>query len=261
MVSSRWRNPLSGSEKRWRERFARRVDALEPGQACDTPFLDPFQLDLARGVLRERPHFAYAFYGGYPGAERVRLRVFPREQHGGPPPVQALQMTGSFSMSELSPRDVLGALLGLGLKRDQVGDVFFLPAPAVGEAVAMVHPDLAGYVCAQLETIGNYAVCSTTVDSDALPLPEPRGREVCGTVASMRLDAVLALGFGLSRSRAAGLVKGGLVRVDWRAVESPARPVRPGEIISLSGRGRLEVVSLGGETRKGRLRLTLKKFS
>ncbi len=259
MTSGRWCDPPSGGEKRWRERFARRVDALGPGRVYDTPFLDPLELDLARGVLRERPQLASAFYGGYPEAERVRLRVFPREQHDGPPPVQALQVTGSSGPPELSPRDILGTLFGLGLKRDQVGDVFLLPD--AGEAAAMVLPDKAGYICARLVAIGSHAVRCAAVDGAALPLPALCKREIGGTVASMRLDAVLALGFSLSRSRAADLVKGGLARVNWRTVESPARPIRPGDTIALSGRGRLEVVSLGGETRKGRLRLTLKKIN
>ena len=44
------------------------------------------------------------------------------------------------------------------------------------------------------------------------------GKEITGTVAALRLDAVLALGFNLSRSRAVLLVKG--------SVEVNQRPVK-----------------------------------
>ena len=71
----------------------------------------------------------------------------------------------------------------------------------------------------------------------------------------------MALGFGISRSRAVLLIKGGLVKVNWRPVDTPAYQLREGDLISLQGRGRLELLAVAGETRKGRLRLNLKKYS
>ncbi len=82
-----------------------------------------------------------------------------------------------------------------------------------------------------------------------------------GTVAALRLDAVLALGFGLSRSRAVTLVKGGLVEVNGRMVESPARRLEPGDRIALQDRGCVEITALTGQSRKGRQGLKLKKFN
>ena len=82
-----------------------------------------------------------------------------------------------------------------------------------------------------------------------------------GTVATLRLDAVLALGFGLSRSRAVALVKGGLVEVNGCTVESPSRRLEQGDLIGLRERGRLEIAALTGESRKGRQCLKLKKFN
>ncbi|NLA27751.1 MAG: hypothetical protein GX878_10205 [Firmicutes bacterium] len=87
------------------------------------------------------------------------------------------------------------------------------------------------------------------------------GKEIKGTVAALRLDAVLALGFGLSRSRAVALIKGGLVQVKGRPVETPSRRLNEGDLISLSGRGSLEITALTGESRKGRQCLILKKFN
>lgn len=258
MTQGRLRGPLTGGEEKWREQFARRVDSLGEGEVLDCPFLDPLQLELAAEVLKKRPHLACTVFGGYPAAERARVRLFPRERPGGLPPVQALLITGSFTERDLTHRDFLGALLGLGLKRDQVGDIVFLPGE--GSVAAMVLPPVAEYICAGLSAVGGFTVRCTAMDSGAISLPEPRAKEISGTVASLRLDSVLALGFGLSRSRAALLVKGGLTKVNWRPVDSPAQALRPGDVITLSGRGRLEVASLEGETRKGRLRITVKKF-
>lgn len=86
-------------------------------------------------------------------------------------------------------------------------------------------------------------------------------KEISGTVATLRLDAVLALGFGLSRARAVALIKGGLIRVNGRPVDTPSCRVNQGDLISFSGRGDLELSALTGESRKGRQCLKLKKFN
>lgn len=86
-------------------------------------------------------------------------------------------------------------------------------------------------------------------------------KEISGTVAALRLDAVMALGFGLSRARAVLLVKGGLVQVNRRPVETPSYRLNQGDLISVRGRGSLELTALTGESRKGRQGLKLKKFN
>lgn len=106
----------------------------------------------------------------------------------------------------------------------------------------------------------NPAACGDAAVSGQDRLPESR-KEVTGTVAALRLDAVLALGFSLSRSRAVLLVKGGLVEVNRRPVETPACRLGQGDLVSVRGRGRLEIAALAGESRKGRQRIKLYKFT
>ncbi len=86
------------------------------------------------------------------------------------------------------------------------------------------------------------------------------GREIRGTVAALRLDAVMALGFGLSRSRAVLLIKGGLQQVNGKLVESPSCRLNPGDSVAVEGRGRVELAAVTGQSRKGRVGVILKKF-
>jgi len=129
------------------------------------------------------------------------------------------------------------------------------------EVAALTVTPKAEFICAQLTQVGRISADCSVTEPGRLSLPTEPGREISGTVASTRLDAVLALGFGLSRSRAALLIKGGLAKVNWRPVDSPAYQLHTGDIISLQSRGRLELLALEGETRKGRIRLKLKKMS
>ncbi len=253
------RNPLTEGEKQWLLHFERKLEELQQGKTLITDFLDPRQLELAEGVLQKNSGLAYTVYGGYPEAERNVLNICPAHQQPELPPVEAVQFNWSGDHKALSHRDLLGAILSLGLRRDQVGDIIFLQD---GGAAAMISDSTrAGYICANLVRVGSLEVTCAVTKPDQLPLAEDDGREITGTVASLRLDSVLSLGFGISRSRVVLLVKGGLVRVNWRPVNSPSVQVKEGDQVSLKGRGRLLLSTVEGETRKGRIRLKLKKYS
>lgn len=251
-------SPLSEEEKQWLRQFERRIEELQGRSSYASAFLDPRRLELAEAALRKNNAFSYTVYGGYAGAERNALLVFPSQHSGSLPPVKAVLVRWPQGAAQPGHRDLLGAVLGLGLRRDQVGDVVMLEE---GGAAIMVLGDKAPYVEANLALVGSLAVSSSAVEPESLSLSAGEGKEIRGTVAALRLDSVLALGFGLSRSRAVLLVKGGLAAINWRPEESPSRQLREGDLVSLRNRGRLRVAAVEGETRKGRIRLKLIKFS
>ena len=73
------------------------------------------------------------------------------------------------------------------------------------------------------------------------------------SVQSMRLDAVLAGLFDLSRSEAARQIRAGLVTVNYLDCQKCDLPVSEGDILALRGKGKAKVTGTGGESRKGRL--------
>jgi RNA-binding protein YlmH len=251
-------SPLSEAEKKWLQNFERKLESLSGSRTLTTSFLDPRQLELAEAALRKEERLSYTVFGGYPEAERNVLFIFPAQQKERLPELEAIQVSWKDQSEPIGHRDLLGAVLALGLKRDQVGDIILFGNL---EAVVFVAAAQAGYVSANLTMVGHSAVDCAVIDISELPLPEDDGREIRGTVASLRLDAILSLGFGLSRSRIVMLVKNGLARVNWRPVNSPAYQLKEGDQVSLRGRGRLLVTAVQGETRKGRIHLALKRYS
>ncbi len=251
-------SPLSAEEKKWQQNFERKLDQVGGGSSISTPFLDPRQLDLAESVLKQRPNLSYTVYGGYPGAERNAICIFPSQHKSALPAVTAVKITWPGKTDELSHRDLLGAVLALGFRRDQVGDIVIFEDSC---AAIMVDTAKADYICTNLLQVGCLNVNCNIAEPDQLPLARDDGRDIKGTVASLRVDAVLSLGFGISRSRVVLLVRGGVVRVNWRPINSPSVQLKEGDQVSLKGRGRISVASVEGETRKGRIRLKLKKYS
>ena len=68
---------------------------------------------------------------------------------------------------------------------------------------------------------------------------------------SMRLDAVTAGMFDLSRTEAAREIRLGNVSLNYEPTEKPDAQISAGDIISLRGAGKGSVT--GGTSRKGRL--------
>lgn len=250
--------PLSDTEKQWLQHFERKLDELGGKQEYATPFFDPRQLELAETALQKRKDLSYTVFGGHSRAERNSLNIYSAQKQGELPPVRAVMVKWNSEENELSHRDLLGAILSLGLRRDQIGDILMLQDSC---AAVMVSASKAEYIALNLVRAGSVTVSCSVNEAEELSLSGDEGKEIKGTVASLRIDAVLALGFGISRSRVVLLVKGGVVRVNWRPVSSPSQLLKEGDMLSLKGRGRLLVSAVEGETRKGRMRVKLKKYS
>jgi len=251
-------SPLSDAEKQWMQNFERKLETLGGNRTLTTAFLDPRQLELADVVLCRESAYAYTVYGGYPEAERNLLCIFPAQHKEKLPELEAVRVSWKGPAGQVGHRDLLGAVLAIGLKRDQVGDII---TTSEQQAVVIVAAAQAAYISANLTEVGHARVESTTIDLADLPLPKDDGRDIKGTVPSLRLDAVISLGFSLSRSKVVLLIRGGIVRVNWRPVDSPAHQLKEGDQVSLKGKGRLLLTSVEGETRKGRIHINLKRYS
>ncbi|NPV52487.1 MAG: photosystem II S4 domain protein [Firmicutes bacterium] len=224
-------------------------------------FLDPHQQALAQAVIERTPGVKIRFDGGYARAERKRAAIMPDFY---------LTETADFSLTALevrplyqdqgagalSHRDSLGAILGLGLKREKVGDLIVLR----DRCQVVLAAEIQEYVLLNLRRVGDVEVGVRPIDLDQLEIPAEVVREVRGTVASMRLDAIASLGFGVSRTKMAEDIKAERVRVNWTTSTSPGRQIKQGDVISIRGRGRLEIKEVLGQTKRGRISLVLNRY-
>jgi len=84
-------------------------------------------------------------------------------------------------------------------------------------------------------------------------------KKIKGTVPSLRLDAIMGVGFSCSRSKAAQYIKEGQIRVNGDKISDPSRNIKEEEIIEWEGHGEISLIEVGGETKKGRLRVSIKR--
>lgn len=228
--------------------------AAHSGQPYVTHFLHPGQVALLMLAANAVGGVTIAADGGYPDAERVRATLVPEDcgWFDGDMEIAVLRITPSAFAKPLSHRDYLGAILGLGITRDVLGDIL------VTEQGAYVVTDraMAAYILGSLTQIGREAVSVEWVDKlDEIPERQYR-REVI-YVAGMRLDAVLAKAFHLSRDEAAALIRQGALKLDFRPASSPSAVVEAGSLLACRGYGRVKIMSAGSLTRKGRIPLEI----
>ena len=231
-------------------------DAEERMRPHFTRFLDPAGLAEAEEVRRGRS-LAFVSWGGYDGAERKIGCFCPEGEEPAESgfPVVCLRSPYNGRFASISHRDVLGAVMGLGLERDGVGDV----AMCREGACVFVHRDVAGYVRDNLESAGRAALKREILDKAPELLP-PEGEELRVTVNALRLDAVLAAGLRLSRAEAQRLVTAGLVKRNHIPETRGDCRLAEGDLLSARGFGRLQVRRFEGETKKGRLGVRLFRY-
>ena len=144
--------------------------------------------------------------------------------------------------------------MGLGIERDMVGDI--LPRP--GSCDIVLLREIAPYVLQNLSSAGRASL--TLAETEAAEAREAEYRLLRDTVASVRLDAVVGCGFGLSREKASATIRAGKVFLNGLECLKPDRSVEAGSRITLRGLGRMELSEVGGLSRKGRTQIVIKRF-
>ena len=199
------------------------------------------------------------FWGGYPEADRTLL-ILPSEWEdkeslcsASSGPIAVIRATWK-SGETLSHRDFLGALMGLGIERELIGDIL----PKEGRCDILVLREIVPYLMQNLASAGRATL--TLAEADEPETGEARYRLIKDTVASLRLDAVVGSGFSLAREKAAAAIRSGKVSLDGLECLKPDKPVEAGSKISLRGLGKIVLTEASGQSRKGRTIVVIKRY-
>ncbi|MCX7970314.1 MAG: YlmH/Sll1252 family protein [Negativicutes bacterium] len=220
-------------------------------------FLDRHQAMVAETIAQhDRQRLELRWAGGYDQAERRRpLWVAAGYRGAVDDLVTAVAVDWDERFYNIDHRDLLGSLTGLGIDRGRLGDI--VPGRQQYRAAVVCCAEILPLVLAEWRQAGAAQLTVRELSLSAIEQPEPQSREIRATVAALRIDAVCAAGFGISRSRAAEELAAGRYQINWQPVRAPSQPVRPDDVISCRGRGRLVVGAVNGQTKKGRISLTL----
>ena len=227
---------------------ADRMDLCVPGR-----FLSGEERQWALAAARASGVTA-SFDGGWPDAERVQVCFHPAWAE---PEFTAVWIEARWAakFARADHRDLLGSLMALGMERSFYGDLIALE----DRAYLCTLPEMARRLVVEWEKAGNVPLKVTELEEPPV-FEAPRGEELRDTVASLRLDCVLASGMRISRTKAAECIREGLVMVDHMPEERVDRMLESGQLLSVRGFGRIRLLDVGSPTRKDRLPVQLEVF-
>lgn len=235
------------------------IRAAERHELRRTDFLDPRQAHILFTLANRHPDAAIRLDGGAADAERRRAliapdyRVLDAEDIG----IAVLAIDSEDRrIAELDHGDYLGALLGLGIKRDKIGDLHVRP----DGCHALIAEEIGDFLVGHLKQVHRADVSASVLPLSALQVTKQELAETTLSVASMRLDGIASDVFRLSRTKIVEPIRAGRCRVNWKTEEDPSTPLRPGDVVSMKGFGRFRVIEVEGVSKSGRTRVRIGKF-
>lgn len=221
-----------------------------------TPFLSLSEQDVFHRASRDFSYVPTTLFGGAEGCERVIVRFGDEDTLGYPPPpfpIACLSVTlpDKKFAEPLSHRDFLGALLNLGIKRECLGDIFLSDTGIFLFSEEKIAP----YLCENLTRVRHTAITLSPTSPPAAVYSHTEERVV--VASSLRADGVIAHALNLSRAESESLFSARRVFVDGHLLENGARPLSEGNLVTVRGFGRFRFLAVRGETRKGKLSLSL----
>lgn len=223
-----------------------------------TGFLDPRQRFIVES-LTSGTGLAFESYGAFSEAERKRVLIYP--DYYVPETtdylITVIEVKYASKFLTIGHKDVLGSMMSLGIDRMKFGDI------QIGEEEVQfaVADELKDYMTANFTSIGKAKVTVSEID-----IPEnwivstDTWTEEMHIVSSLRLDVVVAALLNVSRQKAASLIHGEKVKVNWTVRDQPAFDLQELDMLSVRGSGRYKVMMVEGKTRKDKIRLIIGKL-
>ncbi len=221
-------------------------------------FLDNHQLEVCKSILSYMNFNNYSFYGGYENALRVILGIFP--------PYSDFATNADFPIKpvlfsyrtedNLSHRDFLGALMGLQIRRNMIGDILVNNDKCLIFLIESVY----NFVINNVRKIGSAGVkISDDISSFDFSI-KYSFNHINRTVSSLRLDCIISLVTKLSREKSSALIRSGNVKVNYVDINNTSYIMKENDIFSARGYGKFIFTSMTGMSKKNRYCIEIDKF-
>ncbi|MCD8007540.1 MAG: YlmH/Sll1252 family protein [Clostridiales bacterium] len=239
-------------EKELEKRIEELADRCQrTGRVTQTGFLTPAELFEANAWAARQDWCRSFAFGGHPACERQVMFFLPDYMEpadlSGEDYIHALRVQAYYAAP--GHRDYMGAALGLGIRREFMGDIWVED----DSAVIFCLPSVEGLLLEELRTVGRANVKVSPLPLSDLPEPQRKVTAMSFTVKSLRLDAVAGHMFGLSRTAAAEAIRQGAVSLNYTPCLHVDAPISEGDILSLRGHGKGALTRIGERSKKDRI--------
>lgn len=237
------------------------IKCMDDYVITSTYFLDVRQQALLLSEFSRQSDVKVMLYGGFEAAERAVMVFIPQyleitdfdslgsylSENPEENPLTVINLKKD-SFSTVSHRDYLGALMGLGIKRDTAGDILINDTGAD----LIVLKSVAPYIMSELKSVGRATVSAKETGFDDLKISSDNIKEETVNVSSMRLDNIISACFKLSRSDSASAILSGNIFINSLQVLKCDKKVNIGDKVVFRTKGKIVLKEISGVSKKGR---------
>jgi RNA-binding protein YlmH len=198
--------------------------------------------------------FEISCYGLFEEAER-RMIAF-NNRYDSPFPLKKVRIVTTSKFNTISHKDYLGAILALGIKRSKIGDLLVKDNYCYLPVCEGIHE----FVVSNLVSVGNKPCLVEVLDDNFIP-PEPVFNDMIILVPSLRIDTIVSKLCNISRGKAQNIIDSGKVLIDYNSVKSKAEDVRVGQRITIRGSGKFILGEIVGNSKSGKFKVKIKKYT
>lgn len=220
-----------------------------------TPFLDPRQQFIVEAIVGQNDEIKFQFEGGYIAAERKRCMIYPDfyTPKTDEFDVELIEIRYPIKFSSISHGQILGSLVGLGIDRDQLGDII----SDGSRWQLLLTKQMLPYLEQNFQKVGKISIRIEKREYTELIVPIDHWTYTTAIVSSLRLDTLIASIFHISRQRSKELVESNKVKVNWAEEIRPDFMIELLDIISIRGYGRIQIKNIEGRTKKDKIKLEI----
>lgn len=223
-----------------------------------TSFLDPRQAYILATIVAQYPDLQVSYWGGHPGAERQRGLIYPDylPTHELSYDIAGFEIDYPHKFNKLSHGQIMGSILGTGIKRDKLGDII----SDSGRWQFFIDQGLSDFITIQVDRVGSSPVRLYSLDqSDIIDNQEDWTVDQV-IVSSLRLDSFIASCLNLARSKAKSLVDQDRVKLNFGQVDQAGLILEEEDMVSVRGFGRLQFLRAVKQTKKDKVLIEVKKL-
>jgi RNA-binding protein YlmH len=244
---------MTEKQKRFEE-LAHRSN--ERGYAVYSDFLGLSEISELCAVRFSAP---INLWGGYENAERCIAcfgdREYFTDNNDYPIKCILIKPVNQKFADNLTHRDFLGSLMGLGIRREVLGDIII--SENCGYLFCL--DTISEYIIDNLTQVRHTTVkCELTEKIPTDVLPQPENREII--VSSERLDVIVSAIYKMSRSQVLPLFNTEKVFVNGAVRTSPSATANVNDKVSVRGFGRFIYRGVLHTTKKDRLVIGVEVF-
>lgn len=221
----------------------------------------------SKGIDKNLYDKRLCIYGGYDGAIYQMLCFLPDVDYidikKSDFPISCVKISpvNKKFCDKLTHRDFLGAVMNLGIKRDQVGDIVVKELDSYSKAYeAYIFCKSNKEKLISSITRIKHTTVKSEIISEADIQFEQKFKDISGSVASLRLDSIISVACRTSRSQCLNLIRAGSVYINGRCCTENAKEIKNNDIITVRGVGKFLIETSEVTTKKGRFHILAKQY-